>query len=543
MDGAALERQPTEIVQDARHERVIVAEKQAIAPERFAEQRLGFRGSAGEVQRPGEVVQRLGDERMIVAERFLPDRERFAKRGFSFVEFVLIQERAREPRETARDVGVILSVQTTIDLERLTVLRFGAREVAILTGELRETGHGLGDPRVAIRIKLPGRGQRVGVHRPGRGVFALEEQRGTESVCGRDALGRRRSLQIGAQRGRSLQQIDRGIVQTQSRVDAPHRLQQSGLHDGLCREIAIDAGRAAVEDLAGGHRGTARFVRIDDLKQLHEKFAGLKRRGGFGLGLRALPLGLVARHDGHGREHRGDAHADHRRDADRDEPAVAALQLASSQLVEPDADETGDELQQRRARPVLAGPKVRADRLRDFRAACVLRQRLAERGREAVLGAGGLGRAADDQAEDLVRSPQAPKHADLFVHPAGSRGGGRANHDHRGRLLERRVHDAAQVRRGRQLLAIAEHRSDARGHCAGATLLTDEPARDRIALERLVKPARPTLVAVAVADERAIANRLNGGVGHVLLVSLSGDLFGSSSARAARCRASRRTAR
>ena len=57
----------------------------------------------------------------------------------------------------------------------------------------------------------------------------------------------------------------------------------------------------------------------------------------------------------------------------------------------------------------------------------------------------------------------------------------------------------------RQLVAVAEDRRDPRRHDALRSGRADQLLRDAIGLEALVQPRGPVLVAVAVADERAVS--------------------------------------
>ena len=211
----------------------------------------------------------------------------------------------------------------------------------------------------------------------------------------------------------------------------------------------------------------------------------------------------------------GDRHhdaSDHERRLDA-QPQTPAL-LALAQLVVGDVENAGEQLEQAVGLAVLVGARVCGDRFRGLARQAPLAVDLeAERFGKALEPAAlrvvrSERRAVDDQADDTIFPAQRLERSDLLVDPARRRGVWRTEHHQIARLLERFGDLVAQARRSGQLLAIAEHRDDAPRHRPVARRPADQTARHAIALERLVKPASPGRVLVAVADECPVLERV-----------------------------------
>ena len=156
-------------------------------------------------------------------------------------------------------------------------------------------------------------------------------------------------------------------------------------------------------------------------------------------------------HDHVGGEHRGDGHgalADQ-----RESPAPNPLALALPQLVEPDAQEAGDELELGVGAAVRVRPYIGRQRLGALgRQLAVSVQATADGVGKALEGGlvraiSGVRLAIDDETENPVFAAQPLERQDFFVHPSRHRRPRGADDDQRPRLLER-VHDVVAEIRG-----------------------------------------------------------------------------------------------
>ena len=116
---------------------------------------------------------------------------------------------------------------------------------------------------------------------------------------------------------------------------------------------------------------------------------------------------------------------------------------------------------------------------------------------------GGVGFAADNQAEDPVLAAEALEGNDFLVNPTGFGCLRRADHDLAGRLLQRRVDDRSQIGCARQLLAVAKYRCQAFGNQAPGGDGADQDFWRPVRFEALMQPRRPPRVAMAIARETA----------------------------------------
>ena len=94
---------------------------------------------------------------------------------------------------------------------------------------------------------------------------------------------------------------------------------------------------------------------------------------------------------------------------------------------------------------------------------------------------------------------------DLFVDPARFRSRRGADHDLTGRLLQCARQRVTETGRRGEFVPVAEHGRKAFGHRAELRLAPDKMLRHTVSLECAMKPLRPRLVGVAVANEGAVS--------------------------------------
>ena len=219
------------------------------------------------------------------------------------------------------------------------------------------------------------------------------------------------------------------------------------------------------------------------------------------------------------RKHRQPARHRHPRQRGRrdiGQPALSPLRLAPYQIVESQPEHPSDQLELARFAPVAALAQIGGDRFRTLAGGLSLAIDLfAQRRRETflLLAAHNLARprlAADDRRQGPPLAMQFLERQYLFIDPARSRRGGRAQHDQVPRLFDRGADFAAQIARCGQFVPVAEdwgqflrHRAMS-GHAADQCLGNDEP------LDRLVQPVGVGAVGMAVAEEGPVTMRVVG---------------------------------
>jgi hypothetical protein len=109
--------------------------------------------------------------------------------------------------------------------------------------------------------------------------------------------------------------------------------------------------------------------------------------------------------------------------------------------------------------------------------------------------------AVDDQRQDPIIAPQPLELDDLLVDPATLRRRRAAQHDQVGRLAERFAQRRRQIGRGRELVAVAEHRKNLSWNRTTSARPAHQRLWHAIAFNTPVQPAGPVFVLVAVAYE------------------------------------------
>ena len=226
--------------------------------------------------------------------------------------------------------------------------------------------------------------------------------------------------------------------------------------------------------------------------------------------LGSLVLRLVARQQRRvGKQaHRcGDGQRDR---GQRGHAGMAALSFAADQVVELQAQQPGGKLAAAVPAAVAARPEVGRDGFRSLLAeiAAIVQPvtqclgktlhetlaRLVLRERFAI----------DNGRQDATFAVQTFELQDLLVDPFRLRGGGRTDHHQETAVAQGRLHLLGEVSPGRQVVAVAKDRRQARRHGTLRRLLAHQLARYPVRLQPAVEPATPALVGVAVADEGAI---------------------------------------
>jgi hypothetical protein len=72
------------------------------------------------------------------------------------------------------------------------------------------------------------------------------------------------------------------------------------------------------------------------------------------------------------------------------------------------------------------------------------------------------------------------------------------------RCLERILYDDCKVGGARQFVAVAKHGHQAGRNLTVPTYMTDQPLGNTVRFERIMKPAAPALICVAIADKREV---------------------------------------
>jgi hypothetical protein len=131
----------------------------------------------------------------------------------------------------------------------------------------------------------------------------------------------------------------------------------------------------------------------------------------------------------------------------------------------------------------------------------------AQRRRE-VVGRGAVDDDRDHGAIGMARAEQ----PHLLVDRGPRRGHRRANHDQDRRGIERRDGGVGQRVAAGEILAITKDRPQRLRHRPHRRVAADHVLVEAVAFQRLVQPPRPRGVAMAVAQERAVADRSR--IGH-----------------------------
>jgi hypothetical protein len=116
--------------------------------------------------------------------------------------------------------------------------------------------------------------------------------------------------------------------------------------------------------------------------------------------------------------------------------------------------------------------------------------------------------AVDDDAEDPVLAAEALEREDLLVYPVRARGARRADDDLADGLVQGFVDGGAKIGGAGELLAVAEDRREALRYRAAGGGQADELLGRPVGFQRLVQPAAPLCVAVAVAEEGPVLGRV-----------------------------------
>ena len=122
-------------------------------------------------------------------------------------------------------------------------------------------------------------------------------------------------------------------------------------------------------------------------------------------------------------------------------------------------------------------------------------------GKAAVLCVAGLRITVHDEGENPVFTAQLPKIPHFLAHPGRLRRGRGTDHHQRLGCLQCLLDRGAEIRRGRQVLAVAKYRRKAPWNRAERAFSSYQAAWDPVTLKGFLQPCRPCLVAVAVAQK------------------------------------------
>ena len=186
--------------------------------------------------------------------------------------------------------------------------------------------------------------------------------------------------------------------------------------------------------------------------------------------------------------------------------------LALLESVESDVQQAGDQLEFGIGFSVHAGTRIGGDRFcRIVAGPAVGIDAMAQGWGKTLLGLAprsgrGPGFALDDQTEDALAAPKLLVRQYLFVDPVRNGRLRRADDDQALGLDKSLGYLAIEVMRAGQLFAVAKNGCQPMRDLAESGFQTNQPTRNPIGFQSLVQPDRPSLVAMAVTDEGAIAS-------------------------------------
>ena len=432
---AAREIDEGDVQQRDRHRRVVLAEQLAVDRKRVAIGRLGLVEATLAFQDVGQVVQARRGLRVLLAVELALHLQREPHQRFGFLHLADFDQDRCEVVDGLRvcrvrpalvhgllhrrrlaqllDGRVVFAAIEVVEAQRLQAagdlrVRLGAVELA-LDGErfadgllgpgviaFRPQQVGVDEQRVRDRLALGAEQRPADLQRLGEPLFRFGEVRAQREHFAQVVEARSRLLVRGAEDFAARQvglshQRHRGVVEAQAGVDAAHRVHQRGLDRGLAGQLAVDALRALVEDLArrdGVAEGLARVRHLEQVDHEARRLAGGLR---LGFGADPLALGVVAGEPRRARERGGDRHARNRRGRQDHGLAMTPVCFALLEFVESDPDHASHQLQPDVELAVLARAQVCRDRLRRFVGEAAVRAHPEDQCRRKTLLVGGGG--------------------------------------------------------------------------------------------------------------------------------------------------------